>query len=134
MKFTDYCKILSGVNLKRKQQTALQTFGQRVREPRKAKNPGHRKRVLQRPEAFRKLAALDHRSLDLVLAEAEPRAGRQQTAEPEIAVKVARGRPKDIFSDGGDGKYRPGAYQVKSRSLSRMCSGSESTSSHVVLS
>jgi transcriptional regulator with XRE-family HTH domain len=37
-----------------------------------------RQRVLERPEAFRKLAALDDRALDLVLAEAE-NLGRDRT-------------------------------------------------------
>jgi transcriptional regulator with XRE-family HTH domain len=136
LKFPGYCNIICGNNLNRKRETALQTFGQRVRELRRAKNLGQRAlaakigvsftyvsrienenldfgpypseelilkvakaleadadellllakkipadirdRVLQRPDAFRKLAALDDDTLDLVLAEAEKAGGRRQ--------------------------------------------------------
>jgi HTH-type transcriptional regulator, competence development regulator len=130
LKFTDYCNRICGTNLKRKKETALQTFGQRVRELRRTKNLGQRalaakvgvsftyvsrienenldfgpypseelicklakaldadadellllakkvpegikRRVLERPDAFRKLAALDDKTLDGLLVQIEP--------------------------------------------------------------
>jgi ribosome-binding protein aMBF1 (putative translation factor) len=63
LKLTDYGNRLCGAKPKRKRETALQTFGQRVRELRRAKNLGQRALVAKVGVSFTYVSRVENENL-----------------------------------------------------------------------